>query len=143
MRPFGSQLLCEQVIGRALRRTSHTVDPESGLFTEETAQIFGVPFELIPFKVEGGKPQPPFPPANHVYAVPDKVEYEIEFPVVESYHDPGIVRVGVSWDRVGELLLDPDDVLLRGLSAPDGRLIVSAVVIPPSSELGDGRLCDL
>ncbi len=39
-----------------------------GLFTEETAQIFGVPFELIPFKVEGGKPQPPSPPANHVYA---------------------------------------------------------------------------
>ncbi len=127
LRPFGSQLLCEQVVGRALRRTSYAVDPESGLFTEETAQIFGVPFELIPFKVEGGKPQPPSPPANHVYAVPEKAEYEIEFPVVESYQDPGIVQVKVNWDRVGELLLDPDDVpddvLLRGLSAPDGRLI--------------------
>jgi type III restriction enzyme len=127
LRPFGSQLLCEQVIGRALRRTSYAVDPESGLFTEETAQIFGVPFELIPFKVEGGKPQPPSPPANHVYAVPEKAEYEIEFPVVESYHDPGIVRVGVNWDRVGELLLDPEDVpdevLLRGLTTQDGRLI--------------------
>lgn len=53
LRPFGSQLLCEQVVERALRRTSYAVDPESGLFTEETAQIFGVPFELIPFKVEG------------------------------------------------------------------------------------------
>jgi type III restriction enzyme len=103
------------------------VDPESGLFTEETAQIFGVPFELIPFKVEGGKPQPPSPPANHVYAVPEKSEYEIEFPVVEGYQDPGIVQVKVNWDRVGELLLDPDDVpddvLLRGLTAQDGRLI--------------------
>ena len=68
LRPFGSQLLCEQVVGRALRRTSYAVNPETGLFTEETAQIFGVPFELIPFKVEGGKPQPPTPPANHVYA---------------------------------------------------------------------------
>jgi type III restriction enzyme len=127
LRPFGSQLLCEQVVGRALRRTSYAVDPESGLFTEETAQIFGVPFELIPFKVEGGKPQPPSPPANHVYAVSEKVEYEIEFPVVESYHDPGIVQVKVNWDRVGELVLDPDDVpddvLLRGLTTPDGRLI--------------------
>ena len=127
LRPFGSQLLCEQVVGRALRRTSYAVDPESGLFTEETAQIFGVPFELIPFKVEGGKPQPPSPPANHVYALPEKSDYEIEFPVVESYHDPGIVKVKVNWDRVGELLLDPDDVpddvLLRGLTTADGRLI--------------------
>ena len=127
LRPFGSQLLCEQVVGRALRRTSYLVDLKSGLFTEETAQIFGVPFELIPFKVEGGKPQPPSPPANQVYAVPEKAEYEIEFPVVEGYQDPGIFQVKVNWDRVGELVLDPDDVpddvLLRGLTAPDGRLI--------------------
>jgi len=127
LRPFGSQLLCEQVVGRALRRTSYTVDSESGLFTEETAQIFGVPFELIPFKVEGGKPQPSSPPANHVYAEQDRAEYEIEFPVVEGYQDPGVVQVKVNWDRVGELLLDPDDVpddvLLRGLTTADGRLI--------------------
>ncbi len=127
LRPFGSQLLCEQVVGRALRRTSYAVDPETGLFTEETAQIFGVPFELIPFKVEGGKPQPPSPPANHVYADSERAEHEIEFPVVEGYQDPGIIQVKVNWDRVGELVLDPDevpdDVLLRGLAAQDGRLI--------------------
>jgi len=127
LRPFGSQLLCEQVVGRALRRTSYAVDPETKLFAEETAQIFGVPFELIPFKVEGGKPQPPSPPANHVYADPEKAKYEIQFPVVEGYQDPGVVQVKVNWDRVGDLVLDPDDVpdeaLLKGLVAPDGRLI--------------------
>jgi type III restriction enzyme len=127
LRPFGSQLLCEQVMGRALRRTSYTADPVTGMFTEETAQIFGVPFELIPFKVEGGKPQPPTPPANHVYADPDRMEFEMEFPVVEGFQDPGIVRVAVNWDRVGELVLDPsdvpDDVLLRGLTTHDGTLI--------------------
>jgi type III restriction enzyme len=127
LRPFGSQLLCEQVIGRSLRRTSYVVDSTAGLFAEETAQIFGVPFELIPFKVEGGKPQPPSPPANHVYADPERAEYEIEFPVVEGYLDPGLIRVKVNWDRVGELVLDPDevpdDVLLRGLTTQDGRLI--------------------
>lgn len=127
LRPFGSQLLCEQVVGRALRRTSYVVNPETGYFTEETAQIFGVPFELIPFKVEGGKPQPPTPPAFHVFADPEKVEYEIEFPVVEGYHDAGVVQVKVNWDRVGELIIDPDevpdDVLLRSLTSPDGRLI--------------------
>jgi type III restriction enzyme len=126
LRPFGSQLLCEQVVGRALRRTSYVVDPETNLFTEETAQIFGVPFELIPFKVEGGKPPPPTPPANHVYADPDKAEYEIQFPVVEGYQDPGIIRVRVDWNKVGELVLDPeqvpDAVLLKGLSTADGTL---------------------
>lgn len=126
LRPFGSQLLCEQVVGRALRRTSYAVDPVSGLFTEETAQIFGVPFELIPFKVEGGKPQPPTPPANHIYADSEKAEYEIEFPVVEGYQDRGIVRVEVDWDSVGELVLDsgsvPDQTLLKGLSTADGGL---------------------
>lgn len=127
LRPFGSQLLCEQVVGRALRRTSYTVNEETKLFEEETAQIFGVPFELIPFKVEGGKPQPPSPPANHVYAEPERAEHEIEFPVVEGFQDPGIVQVKVNWERVGELVLDPedvpDDVLLRGLTTHDGRLI--------------------
>ena len=127
LRPFGSQLLCEQVVGRALRRTSYTADESTGMFAEETAQIFGVPFELIPFKVEGGKPQPPTPPANHVYADPDRAEYELEFPVVEGYQDPGIIQVKVNWDRVGELVLDseqvPDDVLLRGLVTQDGALL--------------------
>jgi type III restriction enzyme len=61
-----------------------------------------------------------------VYADPERAQYEIEFPVVESYQDPGVVQVKVNWDRVGELVLDPEDVpdevLLRGLATPDGRL---------------------
>ena len=60
LRPFGSQLLCEQVVGRALRRTSYAVDEDTGFFREETAKVFGVPFELIPFKVEGGAAQAAF-----------------------------------------------------------------------------------
>jgi type III restriction enzyme len=143
LRPFGSQLLCEQVVGRALRRTSYTVDTASGLFTEETAQIFGVPFELIPFKVEGGKPQPPSPPANHVYAVPEQAEYEIEFPVVEGYQDPGIVKVKVDWNHVGELVLDPSevptDVQLRGLTTQDGRLIAFGPGAPTHVSLTEWR----
>ena len=69
--------------------------------------------------------------------MPEKAEYEIEFPVVESYQDPGIVQVKVNWDRVGELVLDPDevpdDVLLRGLTASDGRLIAYGPGAPCAS----------
>lgn len=126
LRPFGSQLLCEQVVGRALRRTSYVVDAESGFFREETAKIFGVPFELIPFKVEGTRDQAPTPPANHIFSVPEKAEFEIDFPVVEGYLDPGITRVAVDWDRVPRMALDsqdtPDATLVRGLATHDGAL---------------------
>jgi type III restriction enzyme len=126
LRPFGSQLLCEQVVGRALRRTSYVIDPVTGFFREETAKVFGVPFELIPFKVEGGSEQAPTPPANHIFAVPDKIRYEITFPAVEGYVDPGITRLAVNWDLVRKIILDPavvpDSALVRGLATHDGAL---------------------
>jgi type III restriction enzyme len=126
LRPFGSQLLCEQVVGRALRRTSYVIDSKTTFFREETAKVFGVPFELIPFKVEGGSEHAPTPPANHIFAVPDKVRYEITFPAVEGYVDPGITRLAVNWDLVGKIVLDPavvpDSALMRGLATHDGAL---------------------
>ncbi len=126
LRPFGSQLLCEQVVGRALRRTSYAVDEATGFFREETAKVFGVPFELIPFKVEGGAQPSPTPPANQIYAVPARAEYEITFPVVEGYIDPGVTRLAVDWSNVPTLVLDPMEVpdltLMRGLATVDGTL---------------------
>ena len=126
LRPFGSQLLCEQVVGRALRRTSYAVDSETGFFREETAKVFGVPFELIPFKVEGSKEQQPTPPANHIFAVPEKALYEIEFPIVEGYQDPGITKIAVGWKLVSKIVLDsadlPDAALVQGLATHDGAL---------------------
>lgn len=126
LRPFGSQLLCEQVVGRALRRTSYAVDPETGFFREETAKVFGVPFELIPFKVEGTKEQAPTPPANHIFAVPEKARFEIDFPLVEGYQDPGITQIAIDWKLVPEIVLDstdlPDAALMQGLATQDGAL---------------------
>ena len=71
LRPFMSQLLCEQVVGRGLRRASYEVD-ENGLLREEVAKVFGVPFEVIPFKANPAGQRPrrrssattstPFPP---------------------------------------------------------------------------------
>lgn len=126
LRPFGSQLLCEQVVGRALRRTSYEVDTGTGLFREETAKVFGVPFELIPFKAGPVGPQPPTPPSYEIYAVPEKAGYEITFPLVEGYSDPGITRLAVDWDALPQLTLNPmdvpDSVLLKGLTTHDGAL---------------------
>ena len=47
VRAFGTQLLCEQVVGRGLRRRSYEPD-ENGLFTPEYADVYGVPFQFMP-----------------------------------------------------------------------------------------------
>lgn len=51
LRAFTSQLLCEQVIGRGLRRSSYDIDEETGLFEPEYVNIFGVPFEFLPHEI--------------------------------------------------------------------------------------------
>jgi len=78
LRPFMSQLLCEQVVGRGLRRRSYHADDEVR-FTEEVARVFGVPFEVIPFKETGVTP-PVKKERHRVYAVEEKRKFEITFP---------------------------------------------------------------
>jgi type III restriction enzyme len=86
LRAFESQLLCEQVVGRGLRRMDYTPDPETGLLTEEYVDIYGVPFSLIPFKGRTTRAAAPEDrPKNHVRALPERDDFEISFPVVEGY----------------------------------------------------------
>jgi type III restriction enzyme len=86
VRAFGSQLLCEQVVGRGLRRRSYTPNPETGLLEPEYVDVYGIPFSLIPFK---GRPkdeeEPDDRPRNHVRPVPGREALEIRAPRVESY----------------------------------------------------------
>ena len=87
VRAFGTQLLCEQVVGRALRRQSYDLN-EDGLFDVEYADVLGVPFDFAarPTVV---KPVPPRT-YTHVRAVsPERDHLEIQFPRVVGYrHDP-------------------------------------------------------
>ncbi len=106
LRPFMSQLLCEQVVGRGLRRASYQVG-EGDLLTEEVSKVFGVPFEVIPFKASpDGKPQPPVKRA-HVHALPEKSAFEIAFPRVVGYRQAIRNRVTVDWNSIAVVSLDP------------------------------------
>ncbi|MFZ2491411.1 MAG: DEAD/DEAH box helicase family protein [Thermoanaerobaculia bacterium] len=83
VRAFGTQLLCEQVIGRALRRQSYDMN-EQGLFDVEYADVLGIPFDF------NAKPvvAPPQKPREtvHVHALsPERDAAEIRFPRVEGY----------------------------------------------------------
>jgi type III restriction enzyme len=125
LRPFMSQLRCEKVVGRGLRRKSYEVG-EDGKFAEEVAKVFGVPFEVIPFKATTGAPVPPVK-RHHIHAVPLKGEYEIRFPRVEGYTQAIRNRVTVDWPNVPSLKLEPDrippEVEVKGLSVSEhGRL---------------------
>jgi type III restriction enzyme len=143
LRPFGSQLLCEQVVGRALRRKSYALNEDTQMFAEETAKVFGVPFELIPFKVAPAGPQPPQPDPNHIYSVPEKAEYEITFPIVTGYHQSGSLDVSVDWGQVAKVTIDPmripQLVELTPLTTPDGTLAAYGPGEKPVLSLKDWR----
>ena len=126
LRPFMSQLLCEQVVGRGLRRSSYAVG-EDGKLGEEVAKIFGVPFEIVPLKenppINGPKPPPK---TWHIRAVLEKAHLEIRFPRVEGYTQGIRHRVKVDWDSVAPLRLDPMDIppeveMKAGLPSNAGR----------------------
>ncbi|MCU1266246.1 MAG: putative type restriction-modification system, Res subunit [Acidobacteria bacterium] len=136
LRPFMSQLLCEQVVGRGLRRKSYET-VEGDKFPEEVAKVFGVPFEVIPFKTSTG---PALAPVKrfHVHAIPQKSEFEIKFPRVEGFTQAIRNRVTVEWSSVPSITLDPlripPEVEVKGLSVSNhGRLSLS----------GPGRVDDV
>ena len=106
LRPFMSQLLCEQVVGRGLRRRTYEVG-DGELLTEEVAKVFGVPFQVIPFKANQRGSSQPRPKRHHVYAVPARAHLEIKFPRVEGYKQAIRNRVSVNWTEVPPLFLDP------------------------------------
>jgi type III restriction enzyme len=106
LRPFMSQLLCEQVVGRGLRRRTYETG-DDGLMTEEVAKVFGVPFQVIPFKANAGGAAQPRPKRHHVFAVPARAALEIKFPRVEGYRQAIRNRVSVNWSDVPPLWLDP------------------------------------
>jgi type III restriction enzyme len=116
LRPFMSQLLCEQVVGRGLRRASYDViekklpGGETGeVFSEEVAKVFGVPFEVIPFKANPG-PSAPKEKRNRIFSRPDRAKLEIKFPRVERYTQAIRNKIDVDWDHLPPLSIQPHKI---------------------------------
>lgn len=81
LRAFDSQLLCEQVVGRGLRRTNY-----DDLSEPEYVDVYGIPFEVIPVQKSSlTRPNPPQRLPTLVRALPDRKSLEIRFPRVEGY----------------------------------------------------------
>jgi type III restriction enzyme len=100
VRAFGTQLLCEQVVGRALRRMSYAAN-DKGRFDPEYAEVYGVPFSFIPCSGATKEPKPgPLP--TRVRALESRIACEITFPRLLGY------RHDMSGERLPEPVLDAD-----------------------------------
>jgi len=108
LRAFGSQLLCEQVVGRGLRRMDYKPDKD-GKLTEEYVDVYGIPFSVIPYKGrETSSTTPEDKPKQHVRALPERKQYEIRFPVVEGYAfalKSNLIKADIS--KMPLLILEP------------------------------------
>lgn len=108
VRAFGTQLLCEQVVGRGLRRQSYELNKE-GLFDVEYADIMGIPFDFArsPQKVD---PKPP-KPITRVHAIAERADLEIRFPRVSGYRrELPSERLNAQFDEDSRLVITPEDI---------------------------------
>jgi len=106
LRAFSSQLLCEQVIGRGLRRVSYDT-ADDGFFEAEYVNIFGVPFTFLPHEGGDGPPPPPPPPKTKIGPVSDKKEHEITWPNILRIDHVFKPKLTLDWDKVKVLEIDP------------------------------------
>ena len=115
VRAFGTQLLCEQVVGRGLRRMSYITNPD-GRFEPEYAEVYGVPFSFIPSAGSTVDPKPgPMP--TRVRALEERIACEITFPRL----------VGYRYELPSEQLL--------ATFAPESKLALSTSELPVRTEM--------
>lgn len=135
IRAFGTQLLCEQVIGRALRRQSYELN-EHGLFNVEYADVFGIPFDFTAKPVIA-PPQPPRETIQVKAIRPERDALEIRFPRVESYRvELPEERLSAKFDENSTLILSPE---LVGPSMTQNSGIIGETADMGLKHLGDMR----
>jgi type III restriction enzyme len=139
IRAFGTQLLCEQVIGRALRRQSYELNedgPDKGLFNVEYADVFGIPFDFTAKPVIA-PPQPPRETVQVKAIRPERDALEIRFPRVEGYRvELPEERLTATFNDDSILELSPD---LVGPSITRNSGIIGQGVDMNLEHLGDLR----
>ena len=127
VRAFGTQLLCEQVIGRALRRYSYEFEDGGDRFPVEYADIYGVPFKFASGQVIA-PPKPPQPQVRVRY-LDERAKLEIFYPRVCGYR-----------------IKPPEERLVSNFTSTS-RLRIDSKMAPPKTEqqgiIGEGKILDL
>ena len=122
LRAFSSQLLCEQVVGRGLRRTSYEVN-QDGMFDPEYVNIFGIPFTFLPHESdESATPRPPTS-RTAIEPVPEKAAFEISWPNIIRIEHVYRPNLSLDWENVEPLELNASQTPSLAELAPivDGK----------------------
>ena len=125
LRAFTSQLLCEQVIGRGLRRVSYDMEKivgpdgvERELFKPEYVNVFGVPLSVFQDVGEGGEAPPPPKASIQIESLPERNDLEIRWPNVLRVDTVVRPVLAMDWTKVEPLTLDPSQTPISAEIAP-------------------------
>jgi type III restriction enzyme len=140
VRAFGTQLLCEQVVGRGLRRMRYSASPvrvetptgpaEIEAFPVEYAEVYGVPFSFI--SSSGTSEIKPGPTPTHVRALEERIDREITFPRIDGYrYELPAERLTAHFDDRSRFTLTTAHVPTKVENAP----IVGETTVHDLSEL--------
>ena len=135
---FGTQLLCEQVVGRGLRRMSFALD-DNGRFFPEYAEVYGVPFSFIPSAGFNPDPRPP-KDFTRVRGLPERAGAEMRFPRVMGYkYDLPPEKLQFKFDADSRMVLSTKTVPTETLNAP----IVGATSLHTLDDLKARRVSEV
>ena len=140
LRPFMSQLLCEQVVGRGLRRLSYEVN-ENGLMDEEVAYVLGVPLSLFTLKKSRGAPPPP-QKRYHIFAESNRAQYKIDFPRVDGYQQAIGGDIVCDMEQIDPLHIDGIDIPSEADLGPHLQTEQGYPAVPTPGDLREVNLQD-
>ncbi|OOP56281.1 MAG: hypothetical protein AYP45_09445 [Candidatus Brocadia carolinensis] len=108
LRAFTSQLLCEQVVGRGLRRISYDINEETGRYDPEYVTVFGIPFTFLPSEQKEGTPREE-KPKTKIEPKQERSALEIAWPHVLRVEYKLSYFLDLDWDNLERLILSPED----------------------------------
>ena len=122
LRAFSSQLLCEQVIGRGLRRSSYEIG-ENGLYAPEYVNIFGIPFSFLPHEGDGSETNKSKNPKFQISVNHENAQYEISWPNIARIDHELNPQLCVDISKIEPLTLDASKTRISAELAPflDGQ----------------------
>ena len=110
LRAFSSQLLCEQVVGRGLRRVSYDIN-QNGFLDAEYVNIFGVPFTFLPHEESVNGPPPPPKPKTRIEPVAEKAVHEITWPNLIRIDNAYKPVLSLDMSMVAPLKISADELI--------------------------------
>ncbi len=117
VRAFSTQLLCEQVVGRGLRRMSYDAG-SNGMFIPEYAEVYGVPFSFIPCSGTRTEPPPPVQ-TTRVRALDERIVLEITFPRLTGYrYELQDQPLEAKFSQDSKIVLSTEDIPTKTENAP-------------------------